>query len=460
MTIPRLSSAVRPSTVGAAMRVLLALLLSSSVLLAADWPQFRGPNAAATAATAPPDEWAKGKNVAWTAKIPGSGWASPVVAGDKVFVATAVTDPPFIPKDMQKGVMDPSSVPTPGGKAKAGPDMKIDWQVLCLELATGKEVWTKTAASGKPKYAIHPSNSFATETPCADAERVYAFFGQAGVVIAYDHAGQEAWKLDVGTFPGTADLGLGASPALHDGVLFVPLLNEEKATVLALDAKTGKEKYTITRDKPGTSWATPFVWKNQARTELVICGKGMVSGHDLKDGAELWRFTNVDSSFSSSPTATDATLVFGNGGPGSKSPLVGVKAGAKGDISLKKDETANDYVAFFKTGSAPGMSSAVAADGLVYVPGSGKLTCYDLATGKQIYKETLKNTRVIAASPILADGKLYVTEETGKTLVVKAGKEFELLGTNDLGDLIWSSPAAAGDRLLIRGVKGLYCIKK
>lgn len=442
------------------MRVVFALFLSSSVLFTADWPQFRGPNASSSAA-ALPAEWGKDKNVAWTAKIPGSGWASPVVIGDKVFVLTAVTDPPFVPKDMMKGVMDPTSTPpAPGGKAKPGPDMKIDWQVLCLDLKTGKEQWTKMAVSGKPKYAIHPSNTFATETPCADADRVYAFFGQAGLVIAYDHKGNEAWKVDVGTFPGTADLGLGASPALHDGVLFVPLLNEEKATVLVLDAKTGKEKYKIEREKPGTSWATPFVWKNQARTELVVCGKGMVSGHDLKDGSELWRFTNVDSSFSSSPTATDAMLVFGNGGPGSKSPLVGVKAGAKGDISLKKDETSSDYVAFYKTGSAPGMSSAVAADGLVYVPGTGSLACYELATGKKVYLERLKGAKTIAASPLLADGKLYLTDEGGTTHVVKAGKEFEVVGTNPLDDLIWSSPAAAGDKLLFRGVKGLYCVTK
>ncbi|MGL4424237.1 MAG: PQQ-binding-like beta-propeller repeat protein, partial [Gemmataceae bacterium] len=413
------------------MRCLFTLMLLSASLSAADWPQFRGPNAAATA-TAITTEWGKDKNIAWTAKIPGSGWASPVAVGEKVFVLTAVTDPPFIPKDMMKGVMDPSSIPTPDGKPKPGPEMKIDWQVVCLDLNTGKPQWTKTAASGKPKYAIHPSNSFATETPCADSERVYAFFGQAGVMIAYDHAGQEVWKQNVGTFPGTSNLGLGASPALYEGTLFVPLLNEEKATVLALDAKTGTTKYKIEREKPGTSWATPFVWKNQTRTELVVCGKGMVSGHDLKDGAEFWKFTNVDSSFSSSPTGTDAMLVFGNGGPGSKSPLVGIKAGAKGDISLANKATSNDFVAFFKIGSAPGMSSALAADGLVYVPSSGSLACYDLATGERMYKEALKGARMVAASPLLVGGKLFITEETGKTLVVKAGKEFELLGTNVL----------------------------
>jgi outer membrane protein assembly factor BamB len=444
------------------MRATLAAVILASPVAAADWPQFRGPNGGSTADQAAiPDEWGKDKNIAWTAKIPGSGWAQPVVVGDKVFVATAVSDPPFVPKDMMKGVMDPGSRPDPNTKGpKPGPDIKIDWQLVCLDLATGKEKWTKTAASGKPKYAIHPSNTYATETPCADAERVYAFFGQAGVLVAYDHAGKEVWKKDVGAFPGNADLGLGASPALHAGTLFVPLTNEQTATVLALDAKTGTEKFAIKRDKPGTSWATPFVWANAARTELVVCGKGVVSGHDLTDGKELWRLTNIDSSFSSSPAATKEVLVFGNGGPGSKSPLIGVKAGANGDISLKDKETTNDYVAYFKLGAAPGMASPVAVGEYVYVPGQGTLACYEAKTGKQVFKEPLKGARMIAASPVAAGGKLFITEETGKTLVVKAGTELEILHTNVLDDLVWSSPAVAGDRLLIRGVKGLYCVTK
>jgi outer membrane protein assembly factor BamB len=433
-----------------------------SGVVQADWPQFRGPNGRNNTETAtPPTEWSQDKNLAWTAKIPGSGWAAPVVVGQMVFVSTAVTDPPIIPKDMMKGVMDPLSRPDPNAKGpKAGPDIKIDWQVICLDLASGQQKWAKTAANGKPQYSIHPSNSFATETPCADAERVYAFFGQAGVVIAYDHAGKEVWKKDVGTFPGNADLGLGASPALHNGKLFIPLLNEKKATVLCLDAKTGNEDWKAEREKPGTSWATPFIWANSARTELVICGKGMVTGHDLKDGKELWRMTNIDSSFSSSPAATQDIIVFGNGGPGSKSPLIAVKAGANGDISLKEKETANDYIAYFKLGSAPGMSSPVTVNDYLYVPGQGTLACYEIKTGKQVFKETLKGARMIASSPVVADGKMYITEESGKTIVVKAGTEFEVLHTNNLDDLIWSSPAIAGDRLLIRGVKGLYCLKK
>ena len=445
------------------MNRLLTVVMGGGAILsaAADWPQFRGPNGSSTAPTSVPDEWAKDKNLAWTAKVRGTGWAQPVVIGDRVFVATAVSDPPFVPKNMMQGVMDPGSAPDPKAKGpKPGPDVTIDWQLVCLDLATGKEKWTKTAARGKPKYAIHPSNTFATETPCADAERVYAFFGTAGVLIACDHKGAEVWKKEVGAFPGSADLGIGASPALHDGKLFVPLTNEQMATVLALDAKTGQELWKAEREKPGTSWATPFVWSNTARTELVICGKGMVSGHDLKDGKELWRFTNVDSSFSSTPAATKDVIVFGNGGPGSKSPLIGVKAGANGDISLKDKDTANDSVAFFKVGSAPGMASPVAVGEYVYVPGQGTLACYEAKTGKQVFKEPLKGARTIAASPVAIAGKLYITEESGKTFVVKAGVEMETLQTNSLDDLFWSSPAVAGDRLLLRGAKGLYCVKK
>lgn len=437
-------------------RILATVVAAAGVTAAADWPQFRGGTGGVADAT-PPVSWSKTENLLWTAAVPGNGWAQPVVVGKMVFLATAVTDPPFVPKNMMGGI---AGMPKAGKGPAPGPDIKVEWQLVALDLDTGKERWAATAAAGRPKYAIHPSNSYATETPCADADRVYAFFGAAGVVAAFDHAGKRVWTKDVGAYPGTADLGVGASPALLGDTLFVPLLNEEKATVLALDAATGKEKFAIARDKPGTSWATPFVWKNSARTELVVCGKGLVTGHDPKTGAELWRFSNVDSSFSSTPAATPTVLAFGNGGPGSKSPLVFVRAGAKGDVSLKGDATANESVILYKTGSAPGMASPVAADGLIYILSSNLLTCYEAKTGTVRYKERLASLRTTAASPLLAGGKLYILDETGKMAVVKAGPEFELLGTNALDDLFWSTPAPAGDSLLLRGVKGLYRVGK
>lgn len=437
------------------MRHLLAVLLVAPTTLAADWPQFRG--SGGSTADALPTEWSRvkgkkpdarkaaatgdaaDKNIAWTADLPGSGWAQPVVVGDKVFVAAVVTNPPHVP---------PNAVPK---------DVTAEWVVVCLALESGKHLWTKTAAAGKPKYTTHPGNTFATETPCADAERVYAFFGHAGVVAAFDHKGEEQWKADVGQFSAGGN-GLGASPALHDGKLFIPQHTDQKGEVLCLDAKSGKVLWKATRPKGGASWASLLVWKNSARTELVVCGHGLVTGHDLADGKELWRMGGQDGTFYASPTAGGDVLAFGT--TGGKGLLTAVKAGAKGDISLKDGETSGEFVLYAKQGSAPHMASPLAADGFLYVPHGGSLACYDLTTGKQHYKESLKGARQVVASPLLAGGHLYLTDEGGKTFVVKAGPEFELVAANPLDDMVWACAAAAGDRLLVRGVKGLYCIKK
>ena len=438
------------------MRTLALLAVSVTAASAADWLQFR--SAAGVTADAPPTEWARAKkpdpkkantgdgpadkNVAWFAGLPGAGWAQPVVVGKKVFVATAVTDPPHVP---------PKEVPK---------DVTCDWQLLCLDLATGKRLWAEIVAKGKPKHTTHPGNTFATETPCADAERVYCFFGHAGVVAAFDHGGKEVWRTDVAADT-VAGVGSGASPTLHADKLFVPLLNNQKSTLLCLDSKTGKELWAADQGKAGASWATPFVWTNSKRTEVIVCGGTAVTSHDPKDGKELWRIGGWENGFPSSPTADGDLLAFGNHRSGAnKAPLMAVKAGASGDITPPKEGEPGEFVAFSKPGCSPGMSSPLAAGGLLYVPSGGTLACYDLKTGKQLYKENLKGARQIVASPILAGGHLYLTDEGGKTFVVTPGEEFELVSTNPLDDYVWACPAVADGKLLVRGVKGLYCIGK
>jgi outer membrane protein assembly factor BamB len=424
----------------------LLLLLPFSVS-AADWPQFRGPGGTATTDANPPTEWAKAKpaggadkNIAWTAEVPGSGWAQPVVVGDKVFVNTVVTDPPHVP---------PKDVPK---------DVTCDWQVVCLDLATGKQLWATSVAKGKPKHGIHPGNTFATETACADADRVYAFFGHAGVVAALDHSGKEVWRADVGVHP--TGSGAAAAPALHAGKLFVPLLGDQKSLLLCLDAATGKELWRADQGRGGASWASPLVWTNSVRTEVVVCGHAAVTSHDPADGKELWRVTGIEAGFQASPTADSDTLLFGTNRSTKLNALFAVKAGASGDVSLKEGEEKNDFVLYKKAGVTPGMCSPLATGGLVYVPLGGSLVCLDPVTGKQVYKENLKGARQVVSSPVLAGGHLYLTDEGGTTFVVTAGREFELVATNKLDDMVWACPAVAGDRLLIRGVKGLYCIKK
>jgi outer membrane protein assembly factor BamB len=426
---------------------------------AADWPQFRGPTGTGTAEkTSLPDEWGNDKNLAWKVAVPGQGWAQPVVVGDTVFVATAVSPNQPRPKNMMAGVTDPATM----AKGAKAPDAKYSWELHALDRKTGLTKWKKQVAEGKPKHAIHPSNTFATETPAADADRVYSFFGMAGVVAAYTHAGEKVWSKDVGAYPFLAGFGSGSSPALHDGRLYVQSYSDESAFLLCLDAKSGEQLWKAERAK-GSAWSTPLVWTNSGRTEVVACGDKSVISYDPKTGKELWTLGGIDTSFSSSAVASGDVLYFGASSPGSSSPLYAVKAGATGDISLKKGEKSNESVLWYKTGTAPGMASPLIVDGYLYIQGSGVLNCVDAKTGERKYKERLPKTRGAEAScPFAAGGKLYFTDEGGQTFVVKPGTEFEVLATNKLGaegEVFWASPAVAGGDLFVRGTEYLYCVR-
>lgn len=437
----------------------LACLLAAGPLPAADYPQFRGPAGNGVVAAAdPPTTWAADKNLAWTTKLPGSGWSQPVVAGGTLFVTAAVADGLERPKDMRAGVKDPRSLPFVGGGKP--PDVRIEWRVVALDADTGAVRWSKTVAAGKPKHPIHPSNTYATETACADADRVYAYFGATGTLAALDHKGAEAWKVELGAYPFSNGFGSGSSPALHDGRLFVASFNEERPFLAAFDAATGRELWRQAREKPGSAWATPFVWRNSRRTELVACGDKLVTSHDPATGKELWRLGGIDTGFAASPAAEGDLLLLGTSSPFSAFPLFGVKAGASDDITLKRGEKTNRFVAWFRTGGGVGMASPVAAGGYLYIPGEGTLVCVDAKTGRQLYKERLPRSRMVTACPVAVGGKVLVLDETGKATWVKAGPTFEVLETSELKDTFWASPAVVGDRIYLRGVEGVYCIRQ
>ena len=231
-----------------------------------DWPQFRGPHGTGTVPAAKiPLEWSADKNVAWKVAIPGQGWSQPVVFDGKVYVTTAVGEGLEGPMGMKDGIADPRTM-----KAGTTPDVAIDWRVIALDLTTGKQHWSVSAASGKPKFPIHPSNTWATETPVADASGVVAFFGATGTLAAYDTEGKPRWKTELGAHPTMQGYGTGSSPAILDGRVFVQCFNEDKSFLACFDAKTGKELWRAARDKAGTSWTTPLVWHNAKRKELSL----------------------------------------------------------------------------------------------------------------------------------------------------------------------------------------------
>ena len=443
-------------------------LAGAPALLAGDWPGFRGPDGAGVSDEAKlPAEWARDKNVAWKAKVPGYGWSSPVVWGDKVFVTTAVADG-------QK----PPALKGPGG-GDPPTDAVYRWEVHCLDAATGKPLWTRLAAEHKAATGNHVSNTHASETPVTDGERVYAYFGTVGV-FCYDLAGKELWKRELGSYRMFGNWGTSASPALDGDRLFVQCDNEEKSFVVALDAKTGKELWRASRSERST-WSTPVVWRHALRTELVLMGPKRVRSYDVATGKVLWELATDEGGgrpappgggggkpaaggCKSTPVATRdmiylgmATKVAGQ----SLGPMWAVRPGASGDISLKAGAKSGEFVAWYRSDAGPHFASAAVLDGLLYVPAphGGTLNCFDARTGADVYQKKLTGAGDFKASPWVHDGKLFLTDERGVTFVVKGGKEFELVRRNDIGDACWASPAPARGAVFLRGSDQLYCIR-
>ncbi|MFN7733054.1 MAG: PQQ-binding-like beta-propeller repeat protein [Pirellula sp.] len=221
--------------------VLYWFFLGSSIVSAAhadDWASFRGStgNGAAIQATLPTN-WTQ-DDICWKTELPGYGWSQPIVFGETVYLTAAVSEQLKPPKNMMAGVVDPSTIAA--GKLRA-PDIEIDWQVIAVSLASGAIQWTHSATIGKPKFPVHASNSFATETCCADAHGVYAYFGATGTVVAVDHQGHERWRAELGAHKTVQGFGSGASPAISNGILAVTCFNDEASYVVGFETKTGKE---------------------------------------------------------------------------------------------------------------------------------------------------------------------------------------------------------------------------
>ena len=427
-----------------------ALILAPAVARADEWPQFRGPGGTGVAAgkTLPPDTWGAKENVAWKAEVPGHGWSCPVVTGGKVFVTTCVGDAKVAaPKT---GYYAPLDTKTLKGEHR--------WTLLCLDAATGKVVWEKVAHTGEPKHPIHVKASYASETPVTDGERVYAYFGNVGL-FCYDLAGKQLWSKSWDVVPTQFNWGTGASPVLHKGRVYLVNDNEKKSFITALDAKTGKEVWTADRDEK-SNWATPFVWESGKRTEIVTVGKGKVRSYD-PDGKVLWELGGMSSICVPMPVAAHGLLYVSSGYEfGRPRPVVAVKPGASGDISLKKGETSNEFVAWYKEpAGAYHPTPLVLGDHLYVLYSTGFISCFEAKTGKAVYeRERLGGS--FTASPWSYGGKVFCLSEEGTTYVVKAGAEFELLGKNVLGEVALATPAVAGGRLFVRTAGGLYCVAK
>lgn len=418
------------------------------------WPAFRGAESRGIANNPDlPDTWSTTENVAWKTDIPGRGWSSPVVWGNRVFLTTVINQGDS--EDPKKGLYF-------GGNRLGIPETIHQWQVLCLDLVTGKTLWSKEVHKGKPRSSIHLKNSYASETPVTDGELVYCYFGSRGL-YALDFKGNIVWSHDVPAYKTRYGWGTSSSPVLHKDRLYHVNDNDENSYLVALDKKTGKEIWRMHRDEK-SNWSNPYVWQNEKRTEIIVPGSGRTRSYDL-DGKELWSFKGMSSITIATPYSHDGLLYLSSGYVGDRNrPLYAIKPGASGDISVSSKKTSNQFIAWSNWKAAPYNPSTLLYQGQLYVLlDRGYLSAYNPGTGEEIYgKQRLPGSTGFTSSPWAYNGKIFCFNEDGGTNVIKAGSAFELLHTNQLAedDMGMATPAIAGKSLIIRTAARIYCIRK
>ena len=433
----------------------LALVALTAATTSADWPYFRGPGARGVAADDPrlPSQWTATKNVRWSAALDGRGWSSPIVSGDRVIVTSAI--PPAPPEDAKKGLYF-------GGERPDVAEGEVRWVVTCLNAATGMTRWETVIARGPPPGPVHVKNSYASETPVTDGERIYAAFAGVGIVCL-DMEGNRVWEHRWKPRTMRAGWGPAASPVLHGDRLYVVNDNEDDSFVMALDAKTGREVWRIARDEK-SNWSTPFVWESGVRTELVTPGTGKTRSYSL-DGRLLWELAGGSAITIATPYAAHGLLYVSSGFVLDRTrPIWAIRPGGAGDLTLPANETTSAAIAWSRDDAAPyNPTTLVYGDELYVLADRGLLACYDARTGEQHYrKERLPEGRAFTASPWAYNGLVFCANEYGETFVVRAGPKFELVRTNLLGedDMVMASPAIADGRLFLRTDRRLYCLEQ
>ena len=474
-----------PAVVSFLSMTILAILLPSCTY---NWPQFRGPDAdMVPEARHLPQTWGEEENIRWTTAVEGESWTSPIIWGNRVFYAAAVpvkvapeperppSPPPTARRDNTAAEGQQPDGPTPGPPGQPPPgtpgqpppqpeeqqaylDDIYRWEVTCLDLETGEELWKQVAVEGSPREKKHRATNYASETPVTDGKRLFVYFGNTGL-YCYSLEGELLWDKDLGAFETLRDWGTGSSPVLHRGLLCVQVDNEAQSFVAALDASTGEEVWRAEREE-GTNYSTPVIWKNRSRTELVVGGKTARS-YDPETGELLWQLEVPGYYNMPSPVADRDHLYLGNTAfrdtPGS---MICVRAGASGDITPPEGDTTSSGVVWMHRDISTGNPSPLLYEGYLYLLSSrgGDLTCLDAATGAIVYEERATRVGACWASPWAYEGRIYFIDENGVTSVVEAGPEFELLHQNTLDDKFWASPAFASDAMILKGVEKMYCV--
>ena len=441
-----------------ALLILFVTDLSAQVREKDQWSSFRGTQATGVAEKQGlPEKWdgLKGVNIKWKTKIPGLAHSSPIIWGNRVFVTTAISSRGG--DRFRPGLY--------GDGTAAGDRSSHQWRVYAIDKKSGKILWEQTAYEGEPREKRHMKASYANSTPATDGRYVIAFFGSQGL-YAFDVKGRLAWKKDLGVLNAGAydapdyEWGTASSPIIYKDLVIVQCDTQTGSFLLAADIKTGKTVWKTDREEL-PSWGTPNIYPGKNRVELVTNASNFIRGYDPNTGKELWRLGGSSKITAPTPIFSGDLIVVASGRR-PEAPIFVIRAGAKGDITLLDGQSASKDIAWSKKARGSYMPTPLIYDNYLYVlANQGLLDCYDLKTGAEIYRERIPHHKSgFSASPVAADGKIYLPSEDGDMFVVKAGPKFEILATNPMGELLMATPAISAGKMFVRSQHHLFAISQ
>jgi len=426
---------------------------------AENWPSFRGVNGSGLTKNQDlPLEWdvKSGKNIKWSYKTPGLGLSCPVIWEKRVFITTAIDQ-----------VADDSSLKVGlyGDVVSVENENPHTWEVICLDRDTGKEIWKKEAFRGVPKIKRHPKSSHANSTVATDGKHVVAFFGSEGL-YCYDFDGNLLWKRDFGVLDSSwyimpeAQWEFASSPIIHQGVVIIQVDVQENSFIAALDINNGETIWKTDRDEIPT-WSTPAVYAGNDRTQIIVNGYKHIGSYDFLTGESIWWLKGGGD-------IPVPTPVFGfdnvyiTSSHGRMRPIYAIKLNAVGEITPVDENDLNEHFSWFYKRKGAYMPTPIIYGDYFYVCRiNGILLCFDAKTGEEIYKQRVGTMQgAFTASPIAADGKLYLADEYGDVHIVEAGPEYKHIKTNSLHESCLASPSISGNLLFVRTIGHLFAIGK
>ena len=446
-----------------------------------NWSRWRGPSDNGMAVGEAPTHWSNTQNIKWRVEIPGKGYSSPVIWGDKLFLTTAIpsepiTEPQANPRPQGKRGGPPGGphgkrggpgrdgprAGRPRTKKRGGPGMRLGkaigvehkFVVLCLDKNSGKTLWEKTVKVAKPHEGYHQRyGSFASNSTVTDGEHLIAYFGSRGV-YAFDLDGNLLWEKDLGEMQKILQFGEGNPPVLHGNKLILKRDHEGQSFIIVLDKNTGKELWRKDRDEM-SSWSAPLVIDHGGRTQAIVSGTTKTRSYDLETGDVIWEAAGLGRNVIPNPVVQDDIVIVMSG---YRDPnLLAIRLGGKGDLTdsdaiLWTNQRANAYTA----------SPVLHDNKLYFVTDNGFMSCFNATTGEPYYHQVrLPKPYSFKASPVGANGKLYLSTEDGDVVVLKMGEEYEVIATNTLEDHSFiSSPAIVNGEIFLRSETSLFCIRE